>query len=471
MEMTKKDERELFLRYLVDMYSQNPDLPLFYKTIYVELSRFYTSNARQERIELDSLVGVQVKLKNKLSNVDGINFYMSKDGNFFVVENRNEKNDSDYLYDMYNGVKLYIAVDKDDIYKLSEMLINFTVQNNIVMQTKIAKEMRNDVFVCRVSSTDDAVKICDYLNGLGYSSTVKPNPFLFDKGNVSFAIDSTLSYNVTLSKLLREYIWAIRNNKTIDSIAKNSEFSLNDDFNKFVQNQIEFLKSSQKNAFMDLYEIDSDTKYKDFVMVSELISNRLCDSLSIDQLFILHDNKNNKLVDTENILFEHDEDKIKYVMSILSNYYSLDYVHKLIMEFINAGDYNLFTRDYGGLRNVIRSVLENSFSKDDVKNIISNLGWDALIMASKVTYEKYGEEQFFAAIKNVFNDDDMNVFTNDYDVRSYLTFIIPPELLKKVIVYKLEEKNMSISSISLAELVMEEISKMEDMEEKKERGI
>ena len=52
----------------------------------------------------------------------------------------------------------------------------------------------------------------------------------------------------------------------------------------------------------------------------------------------------------------------------------------------------------------------------------------------------------------------MNIFTNDYEVRSYLTFIIPPELLKSVIIDKLNENGKSISSVSLYELIFYEIS-------------
>ena len=62
----------------------------------------------------------------------------------------------------------------------------------------------------------------------------------------------------------------------------------------------------------------------------------------------------------------------------------------------------------------------------------------------------------------MFNEGEMKYFTNDYSSRSRLGLIIPPELLKTVIVGKLEENVMNISSISLMQLIMQEINKLED---------
>lgn len=458
MQMNRSTERELFLRYLVDIYQQNPDLPLSYKTIYIELLRFITYDGKQDRIPLDSLVGVQVKLNNKFGSDSGINKYMSSNGDFLVVENRLGKNDDAYLAAIKNGIKLYISVEADNLYKVSELLFNFMVNNGITMQCKVSKEMRNDALICRVTNSDDALKVSEYLNSLNYKSNIRPNPFLFDNGKVCIAIDGVLSFNVILSRLLKEYLLVKRNTHTIEKIALNKDFNISEDFNNFIRSQIKFLNSSQKKDFMDLYEIDNETKYKDFIRVSELISKNLDNNLIIEELFSYQDIKNIDFDSHNELVFEQDEDKIKYIMNILACYYSIDHVHKLIMQFIKTGNYDLFTRDYGGLRNIIRNILENNFTKEDIKNIISNLGWRALISASKVTYDKYGEKQLLGAIENLFDGNEMNIFTNDYEVRSYLTFIIPPELLKSVIIDKLNENGKSISSVSLYELIFYEIS-------------
>ena len=104
----------------------------------------------------------------------------------------------------------------------------------------------------------------------------------------------------------------------------------------------------------------------------------------------------------------------------------------------------------------------NSFSPLETKNIISDIGWKALIFAAKVTYDKYGEEQLFDAIKNVFNGDGIIEFTNDNEARSRLGLVIPLQLLREVITCKLNERGMSISSMSLMELVLEEINKLDN---------
>ena len=65
-----------------------------------------------------------------------------------------------------------------------------------------------------------------------------------------------VSFNVILSRLLKEYLLVKRNTHTIEKIALNKDFNISEDFNNFIRSQIKFLNSSQKKAFMDLYEID-----------------------------------------------------------------------------------------------------------------------------------------------------------------------------------------------------------------------
>jgi len=448
IEMNRSEERELFLKYLAHLYLHNPNLPISFDTIYCELSRFSIYGGENYTIDGDSLVGVQVGLNNKFRINSKVNTFSN--GYFWAIENRCNKKDSVFYSELRNSVKLYVSVDSDNIYRVSEALFNFMINEGIVMQSKIAKEMRNDALVCRVSTSEDVIKVSEFLNKLNYKSNVKPNPFLLDNGKVSLTMDGGLSYNNTLAKLLKQYFDLKRNKKQLNSVNC-------DDFNLFVKSQIDMLNGEQKIYFMDLYDISDYQKYKDFLMICNLISKNLDNTLSLEQLFEYANVSNISVDSVKDKYLKQDEDKILYVINSLANYSSVDDVHNIIMKFIETGNVKYFTR-----RDNIRAVISDNFTPQNVKNIISNLGYNAFISVSKVTYDKYGEEQLYAAVNDLFNDNGIRKFTNDYGARSCLGLVIPSELLKDVLISKLNENGMSISSISLATLVLEEINMLEE---------
>lgn len=444
--MSRNEERELFLKYLADIYLQNPTLPISYDTIYHMLSKFFTYDGKQYNVSNESLVGVQVGLNNKFRSNNKVKTFTSRDGYFWAIENRMGKNDYEFLSDVANSIKIYVSVDIDNIYKISESLFNFMIEEDIVMQCKIAKVMRNDALVCRVMTKEDAKKVSDYLNGLDYKSNVRPNPFLLDNGKVSMAMDGRLSYNRTLTKLLVQYFNLKRNAKKLNEVS-----SL--DFKNFVRSQIDMLDNKNKNYFMDLYGITDEERCKDFIMVCNLFFKNLDNTLSLEELF-----KYSKVndVDVKKDYSNQDEDKILYVINALTNYYSVNEIHDIIMKYIETGNINYFTR-----RDNIRTIISDNFSKEDVSQIISKLGWSAFISACKATYDKYGYLQLMEAIKDIFNGVGITKFTNEYDDRSRLGLIIPYDILKETFEAELLEKGYDINVTSLIDLVINEIEKQE----------
>lgn len=455
--MSKTEERELFLKYIVDVYLRNSNRSVSSDIIYHELSRFNVNNGDNSVIDNNSLIGVQLGLNNKFKNNSKVNTFSSRNGYFWAIENRCGKDDKQFFSDMYNSIKLYISVDHDNIYKISELLFNFMIDNGIVMQCKISKSMRNDALVCRVSGKDSAGMVCEYLNSLNYESKFKPNPFLLENGKVSMTMDGKLSYNYTLAKLLEQYFRTKKNKKQLDEVSC-------DQFSMFIKEQIKMLSSKQKKNFMDLYGIDTEDKYKDFIMICNLVIKNLDNSLSLEQLYEYGDIRNLAGDVERNNYSKQDEDKILYVINGLTNYYSITDVHRIVMKYIETGEVKYFTR-----KDDIRTIISDNFSANDVKKIISNLGYNAFISASRITYDKYGEEQLFAAIKDLFNGDGLKKFTNDYGVRSRLGLVIPYDLLREVIIGKLTENGLNISSISLANFVLDEISRSEEVKNNIER--
>lgn len=449
MLVNRSEDREIFLRYIINTYLKNPTSSVSCKNIYGELSRFNVINGECSVLNRDSLISVQVSLNNKYRNNKKVNTFTSRDGYFWAIENRMDNSDKEFFDKMYNSIKLYISIDLDNIYKVSESLFNFMIKENIVMQCKISKTMRNDAFVCRVATLVDARKVCDYLNGISYEGKIKCNPFLLDNGNVGIAMDGKLTYNTILSILLEQYLNSMNGKNLLDRV--NSS-----DFSEFVKNQKLLLEGVDNKYYLSLYDINDKKKLSDCLMIFDLITKNLDNSLTFDYFGNYSDVRNDSDYRINTVIKREDEDKFLYVVNGLSNYYSVSDVHKIIMKFIETGDYNLFTR-----RDDIRNVVIDNFTKENLYDIVCSLGYDSFISASLVTYEKYGEEQLFLAIKMFFAGEGINSFTNDRGVRSRLGLVVPYEILKKKLISKLEEKGLSISSISLAMFVMDEIGNLD----------
>ncbi|MBQ8193276.1 MAG: hypothetical protein IJZ46_04330 [Bacilli bacterium] len=458
--MTKSEERNIFLKYLSKIYMQNPNLEITSDTIYNELRKFNIEEGKQTRINNESLVGIQVKLNNRFAGKCLSNGY------FWVIENRAGKKDEDYYNDIINGIKIYVSIEPENLYRISESLFNFMIQENIIMQCKVAKEMRNDVLVLRVQKKEDAVKVSNYLNNLHYQSKIKPNPFLLDSGKVSMAMDGILSYNSTLSKLIREYL---KFRKKLNNLHEVSE----KDFANFVKAQLNELKQNGNRAYLNVYNLKSEEELKNFIMIGELIQKNINNTLTHEELFQYQKSNNEQIIsptsketpqyhksnniNNKNISFTQEEkEKVLYVINRLSNYYSLEEVHARIMSYINTGRTEFFTR-----RDGIRYIVEENFPPYKMKNIISDLGWNAIISASNATLQKYGINQLYYAFNKILNNGGIDGFTNQNNVRSYLGFVIPPELLQEVLSNKARENNFSLTAENITNIIISKINVQE----------
>ena len=428
--ISKNEERDLFLKYLADIYLQNPDLPILKDTIYYELSRFNVCDGERSVLANDSLVGVQLQLNNKFRNNDKVVTFLSSTGYYWVVQNRVNKSEEEYFKDISNGVKLYVSAKANNIYKIADALFNFMIEESIVMECKVSKEMRNDALVCRVTNKEDTIKICEYLKKLRYKFNITGNPFMYSDGRVSVVIDGNLTYNNILISLIKAYLEEKRNTSSLEEVSC-AEFC------SFIDEQIKF------------YEISNDAEYRNNVKIANLILDNLNNELELDDFF---DDTSVNCSSNKVIFSKNDEDKVLYVINSLANYYSVGDVHKIIMNYIETGNVNLFTRN-----DDIRAIISNNFSKEDIKNIISILGWKALVAASKLTYNKYGSEQLINATQKLLDNEEISGFTRDNDVRSYLGLVIPSVLLREVIENKILENSMELTTESLTDLVLEEI--------------
>ena len=188
-----------------------------------------------------------------------------------------------------------------------------------------------------MTTTEDAKKIINYLNGLDYKPGIKPNPFVLSSGKVSVTKDGTLSYNAIISYILEAYLSFRRHSNSLTKVSTA-------DLNNFIKSQIQLLKESQSTYLMNLYKIYNEENFNDFIMISHFISGNLEESLTLEE--ILEYNREALFASKEKYS-KKDERNVLYVINSLASYYDVESVHKIIMKYIETGDLNLFTRRAG----------------------------------------------------------------------------------------------------------------------------
>ena len=149
---------------------------------------------------------------------------------------------------MNTSIKLYIACDIKNLYNVTSLVFNYMIDENIITQSKIAKEMRNDVLVVRVSTMEEAENVSKFVNSLDYNSLVSYNPYILSNGKVGMTYDGTLSYNKTLSLLMNSYFNTKKNSNSLDK-------STMEDFVNFIKREV-LLCINDSEYLHDNYNID-----------------------------------------------------------------------------------------------------------------------------------------------------------------------------------------------------------------------
>lgn len=439
-----KNNQELFFNHIKQLFIQNPTININSDVIYSELTVFNSKNKQNVRINRESLVGIQVKMANYYRDDNSVNTFSN--GYFWVIENRGNYQDREFYHELGNCIKLYVAVDPLTIKNVSLMIFDFMTKENIINQSKISRDMRNDALVLRVRNKKDADKIIKFINeDIKYNSSIKPNPFICSIGNVSITLDGTLSYNSTLTKLMVAYF---QEKQSIGSLDTSSL----DDFSKYIKNQIEILNNNQNKYLLDSYDIENQEQLRDFIMIMDVLVKNLDGNITKEDIYQKQEERiNGKVVNRDNPS-DNDFNSILHIMNGLVNKYGIEIAHKRILLYINKKqDVNIFTRD-----NNIRNIVIRNFTPEKMKEIILSLGYEALINAINETIIKYDIEQAKYAIRKLIEEENIDSFTNDNDVRSYLGFIIPIELLKQLIVDKTLEKKVYPSKDNIIEILIEE---------------
>ena len=447
--MNKIEGRELFFEHIKKIYMQNPNFEVTPDTIYYELSLFNVQDGKQMRISNDNLINIQAQLSNDFRKKDKIKWFSN--GYFFAIENRGSYDDKTFYDKMNTSIKLYIACDIKNLYNVTSLVFNCMIDENIITQSKIAKEMRNDVLVVRVSTMEEAEKVSEFVNSLDYNSLISYNPYILSNGKVGMTYDGTLSYNKTLSLLMNSYFNTKKNSNSLDK-------STTEDFVNFIKREV-LLCINDSEYLHDNYNIDYK-KEGDFIKIADVIIGNLDGTLNKANLEGIQVKKGENI--GGNSVFYENKEKLLYVIYRLSNYYDIDYVHRLLMDYCKNGNTDIFTR-----RDLIRDIIVREFSPYELKLTIIDIGDKTLEECISLTKEKYDDDQCVFAISKLLLNKELDGFTRDNGVRNKLGLIVPKEWLGSVVISGLDENNKRmvdiIDNISLENknIVMKNINRIQ----------
>ena len=200
-----------FFHFLRDIIKENPEVKFNKDIIYDWVTKLEVSGD-----EYDINIAEEGWFKEWQTTFSKYDRTSKKIINYFCRFGNNEND----VMALNNPLKIFIPVNYKHLKISFEKIMNFLNENNIAYQAKIAKEIRIDNIVVRVSNINDAKAIVEYVNcdeyikeGLG-----KPSPFCFNYRGIAFALDANTSYHNTVVNYIYNYINNKRADNELDSI-------------------------------------------------------------------------------------------------------------------------------------------------------------------------------------------------------------------------------------------------------------
>lgn len=211
--MNKYQQINDILLFFKQLVKENPNIDLNsleYKDIaYKNITRF---GVRQSEVPIDiSQLNYFNAWVNNFSSINDINCFWDPRWAYFCQFTNGEEIQTDYI-------KMYIPLDLNHLYNGANMIFEFMAKNKIIHQSKIAKNIRFDDIVIRVTNKEDALKIADFVKNNKYiqDGLIKENPFTYSKDGISYACDGRISYNSTICDFINKYIMSKKND--LDSV-------------------------------------------------------------------------------------------------------------------------------------------------------------------------------------------------------------------------------------------------------------
>ena len=187
------------IRDHVSVYSELVNQPNFNDVIYGELIRQGVSPEDQTK-DVSYLFSEFHDYFLTKRNINA--FFDSRNKYFFRLENNYEQ-----VINAGEQIKMYIPLDEEHLEEGVKEIFTFLGENNISHVSKVAKKIRFDDIVVRLSNSEDAKRLNAFVNSNPYimEGLIKPNPFAFTRNNIAYASDGSESYNSVFANYVELY--------------------------------------------------------------------------------------------------------------------------------------------------------------------------------------------------------------------------------------------------------------------------
>ena len=422
-----------FLNYVKQVVQDTSiDIDDYYT--YYSIITDYNISEKEKAFDVDPYFNKWVFAFKDTRNID---VFVSQNWDYFCQFTNADK----YFF---NSIKIYVPLDSLHLYEGANMIFDYLSKHNITHISKIAKEIRNDDIVIRVTNKKDALDLLEFIKNNSYiqEGLLKQNPFTLNVGGVSITSDGEASFNDVLSYLITEYFKDKKEKDELDSVSAIDFFdfvyyyskSINDEY--FSIPRLESLRVS----------VSPEKRFADFKGILKIICNSCMYDFNFDKYFKIFEemtsykNFANDRSDITPSATENSNifDNIKFTVDAMIEKYDFKVVVSSIKRFLETNDYLHITRNKGAreiwknnstLRDeVLDYIIQNGLLIDQfLYSFIPTKVKDYLEYACYITCLNYDIDFCTAALIQYIKYGNSTGFTRKEDARNKLTNNVSPK--------------------------------------------
>lgn len=437
--MSNYDLQQYFLNWIKEFALYNPDREINRNFVYSLLERFNMKNDQFPGMD----IGYNFEYwQNRYKNNSNIDVFVYQDRPFLWFQNGTING---------NEIKLYVPLDSNHIKEGANLLFDFISSKNIIHQSKIAKVIRTDNVVIRVTTLEDADTILKYVTNNPYlmQGLMKVNPFLPNYNGIGVTMDNFTTYNGNVAQIISDFYNYCKSNHVIE------QFNV-EGLNKYIKFCITREADPDIRDIFDLLSKVIRPNFK-FAEFAEFAKNKIPDK---------YDSNQKRIIDPKFYF----EEAIKITEKNLPGN-SKDAILRYL-----KGDSTAFTRknqarfglikyvDPADLINLMRSKLTdnnipiprtdselidkylNILLHNDIKKEQYN-SFDIIKNAYINTSNVYNRVQARAAINNLIINGEINFFTNRFGDRTKLKTILNQDIIK-IILSNIDINDLDVDNVS-----------------------
>lgn len=463
--MNRTVQMNEFLQYWARVYAQNPTLPVDDDMLYSALMEYGLTEPEKKN---PSIISIFPLWEEYFRNNPNLRVYRdNRQPRFLQFRSKGEMSTQ--------HVKLYLSYPPDKMEYCVKKIFDFMASLHMANGSKVADQVRSDSIVLRLVNYDDALRVMNFVNGdpelMMYARPT--NPFMMRNGRVGVSYDDLVSYNITLTIMMKEYFQYCRQTGRLNAV-NTSDFRSY--LNRYYQNT--FKNSNNLKIFLTIpYVANSIRKFSsqgacalNYSQVLKLMIMQLDGNMNMEmfrsfytdvkdysknrQMIAEYDNllnpsirMNNRLEDTASM--EEIALVNSYIKYLYEKYQTEHTVCAYLRSYVEKKDINVITRDKNfrsrfyqamsperaifimgnNVEEYVRIILSEEYSQTEEPEIPfdENLLQDYIDLARK----KYGDDKVEPYLAGYVKDG-LKFITKENNFRNKFLQYLPPDKLLEI---------------------------------------